>query len=290
MKKRLQALPALLISSFVLASTLPVLADPAQDQGLPAGGGQQLMPMQPIMATPANYYPAQAGGPPQGYPPQGAPMQAGAPMQGGYPPQYGGQPYPGQGAYPPQGYPQNGAPFQAGVSEAIPGQMQGAPQQQQQAAPQQYQQAPQQSYQQPSPYEMQEQAIQKGHTQNRNELDKYSPPPEVPDAAPDPGYRGEVSKGPGMKGVVGKAASIFKRTTQVAAPYAASFLVTTAAMKMANRNNGNRGFGNQYGNGYGGGYGMPMGGYGMPMGGMPGMGMYGMPGMGMGIPMGMPGF
>jgi hypothetical protein len=287
MKKRLPALPSLLIASFILASSAPVLADPAQDQGLPIGGGQQLVPMQPVMATPANYYPAQAGGPPQAYAPQGVPMQT------GYPQQYGGQPYPGAGAYPPQGYPQQGAPYQAGVSEAVPGQMQGVPQQQQQAPPQQYQQPPQQyqqppqqSYQQPSPYEMQEQAIQKGHMQNRSELDRYSPPPEVPDAGPDSGYRGEVSKGPGMKGVVGKAAGILKRTTQVAAPYAASFLVTTAAYKMANRNNGyNRGYGGGYG------YGMPMGGYGMPMGGMmPGMGMYGMPGMGMGIPMGMPGF
>jgi hypothetical protein len=170
--------------------------------------------------------------------------------------------------------------------QGVPQQQQQAPPQQYQQPPQQYQQPPQQSYQQPSPYEMQEQAIQKGHMQNRSELDRYSPPPEVPDAGPDSGYRGEVSKGPGMKGVVGKAAGILKRTTQVAAPYAASFLVTTAAYKMANRNNGyNRGYGGGYG------YGMPMGGYGMPMGGMmPGMGMYGMPGMGMGIPMGMPGF
>lgn len=285
MLKRLPALPNLLITSFILASTAPVLADPAQDQGLPNGGAQQLQPMQPMMGTPANYYPAQAAGAPQGYPQQGAPVQT------GYSQQYGGQPYQG-GAYPPQGYPQQGgAPYQAGVSEAVPGQVQQPPQQYQQAPPQQqYQQAPQQSYQQPSPYEMQEQAIQKGHMQNRSELDKYSPPPEVPDAVPDPGYRGKVSKGPGIKGVAGKAAGILKRTTQVAAPYAASFLVTTAAYKMANRNNGyNRGYGGGYGYG-GGGYGMPMGGYGMPMGGMPGMGMYGMPGMGMGIPMGMPMF
>lgn len=189
-------------------------------------------------------------------------------MQGGYPPQYGGQPYPAQG-----GYPSAGAPYQAGVLEAVPGQQPA-----QQYAPQQ-QMPPQQSYQQPSPYEMQEQAIQKGHMQNRNELDKYNPPPDVPDAV-DPGYRGEVSKGPGMKGIAGKAAGLLKRTTQVAAPMAASFLVTTAAYKMANRNsNSRRGYG-----GYGG-YGMPMGGYGVPMGGMPGMGMYGMPGMGMGMPM-----
>ncbi len=292
MKKRLQALPALLITSFVLASTAPSLADPAQDQGLPAGAGQQLVPMQPMMGTPVNNYPPQAGGPPQAYPPQGVPMQA------GYPPQYQGQPYQGQGAgaYPPQGYPQQSQAYQAGVSEAVPGQGQQAPPQQQQyqQPPQQGYQQPPQNYQQASPYEMQEQAIKQGHMQNRSELDKYSPPPEVPDAAPDPGYRGEVSKGPGMKGVVGKAAGILKRTTQVAAPYAASFLVTTAAYKMANRNN-NRGFNNGYGgmpmNGMNG-YGMPMGGYGMPMGGygMPGMGMYGMPGMGMGIPMGYPSF
>ncbi len=193
MKKRLPALPALLVTSFILASTAPVFADPGQDQGLPSGGAQQLQPMQPIMATPANYYPAQAGGPPQGYPQQSAPMQS------GYPQQYGGQAYPSGGAYPPQGYPQQGgAPYQAGVSEAVPGQGSQAqpPQQQYQQAPpqQQYQQPPQQGYQQPSPYEMQEQAIQKGHMQNRSELDKYSPPPEVPDAVPDPGYRGKVSK------------------------------------------------------------------------------------------------
>ncbi len=289
MNKRLHALPTLLITSFVLASTHPVLADPGQDQGLPAGA-QQLVPMQPTMATPANYYPAQTGGPPQGYPPQGTPAQS------GYPQQYSGQ------AYPQQGYPQQAQPYAAGVTEAVPGQNQPAPGQMQQP-PAQMQQASsqmppqqpfQQSYQQsPSPYEMQEQAIQNGHSQNRNELDKYSPPPDVPDAAPNQGYQGEVSKGAGMKGVVGKAASILKRTTQVAAPYAASFLVTTAAYKMANRNNGyNNGYGGYggYGGGYGG-YGMPMGGYGMPMGGMmPGMGMYGMPGMGMGMPIRMPGF
>ena len=193
-------------------------------------------------------------------------------MQAGYPPQYGGQPYPQQGG----GYPQGGAPYQAGVTEAVPGQQGYMPQQQMPPPPQQQ---TMQGYQQPSPYEMQEQAIQKGHMQNRNELDKYNPPPDVPDAVPDPGYRGEVSKGPGMKGIAGKAAKLLTRTTQVAAPYAASFLVTTAAYKMANRNN-NRGYRSGMG-----GYGMPMGGYGVPMGGMPGMGMYGMPGMGMGMPM-----
>jgi len=270
MKKRCFALPALLLTTFVLASTSPVFAEPSADQGLPEGGQPQLQPMQPVMASPANYYPQ--GGAPLAYPPQGAPMQA-----GGYPQQYGGQPYPQAGGYP------QGGPYQAGVSEAVPGQM-GQQMQIGQMAPGQMP-PQQQGYQQPSPYEMQEQAIRQGHMQNRNDLDKYNPPPEVPNAVPDPGYRGEVSKGPGVKGVVGKAAKILTRTTQVAAPYAASFLVTTAAYKMANRNNGfNRG------NGYGG-YGMPMGGYGMPMGGMPGMGMYGMPGMGMGIPMyGMPSF
>ncbi len=273
MKKRYFA--SLLITSFALASLSPALADPSADQGLPDAGQAQLQPMQPVMATPANYYPQ--GAPPQAYPPQGAPVQA-----GGYPQQYNGQPYPQGGGYPQSGgYPQAGQPYQAGVAEAVPGQMG------QQMAPGQMPPA-QQGYQQPSPYEMQEQAIKQGHMQNRHELDKYNPPPDVPNAAPDPDYRGEVSKGPGVKGVVGKAAKILTRTTQAAAPYAASFLVTTAAYKMANRNNGfNRGYG---GYGYGG-YGMPMGGYGMPMGGMPGMGMYGMPGMGMGIPMyGMPGF
>lgn len=282
MKNRHLALPALLLTTFLLASTAPVLADPSGDQGLPGGEQPQLQPMQPVMATPANYYPQ--SGQPQAYPPQGAPMQS-----GGYPQQYGGQQYPQQGGYPPQGYPQGGQPYQAGVSEAVPGQMgqqmapgQVAPGQMQQQMPPQPQ-----SYQQPSPYEMQEQAIKQGHMQNSSDLNKYAPP-EVPNTASDPGYRGEVSKGPGVKGVVGKAAKILTRTTQAAAPYAASFLVTTAAYKMANRNNG---YGRGYNNyGYGG-YGMPMGGYGMPMGGMPGMGMYGMPGMGMGIPMyGMPSF
>lgn len=287
MKKRLLALPALLLTTSVLISSSPAFADPPADQGLPPGGEQQLQPMQPVMATPANYYPQ--GGAPQAYPPQGA-MPS-----GGNPQQYGAPQYQQNAGYPQQGYPQ-GAPYQAGVSEAVPGQ-QMAPGQQmspgqmpplQQGYQQQQAYQPQQGFQQQSPYEMQEQAIQKGHMQNRNDLDKYNPPPDVPNAAPDPSYRGEVSKGPGVKGVVGKAAKILGRTTQAAAPYAASFLVTTAAYKMANRNGYNRGYNNGYG-GYG--YGMPMGGYGMPMGGMPGMGMYGMPGMGMGIPMyGMPSF
>ena len=278
MKNRHFALQTLLLSVVTFTACAPVWADPGQDQGLPEGGEQQLVPMQPMMGTPTNY-PAQAGAPPQGYPQQ--------PMQSGYPPQYGNQPYQ-QGGYAPQGYPQQGQPYAAGVSEAVPGQVQQMPPQQmppQQMAP------PHQGYQQPSPYEMQEQAIKHGHMQNRSELDKYSPPPEVPDGAPDPSYKGKVSKGPGIKGVAGKAAKILGRTTQAAAPYAASFLVTTAAYKMANRNNNNFNRGYGYGGMPMGGYGMPMGGYGYPMGGMvPGMGMYGMPGMGMGMPMGFPSF
>lgn len=279
MKKRHFALHSLLVSAFTLASCAPAFADPGQDQGLPAGNEQQqLVPMQPMMATPANYPPPANGAP--GYPQQ--------PMQAGYPPQYGNQPN-AQGGYAPQGYPpQQGQPYSAGVSEAVPGQVQQIPPQQ--MPPQQQMAPPQQGYQQPSAYEMQEQAIKNGHMQNRSDLDKYSPPPEVPDAVPDPSYKGRVSKGPGIKGVAGKAAKILGRTTQVAAPYAASFLVTTAAYKMANRNN--NGFNRGYGYGMPmGGYGMPMGGFGYPMGGMvPGMGMYGMPGMGMGMPMGFPSF
>lgn len=127
----------------------------------------------------------------------------------------------------------------------------------------------------------------------QNQLDKYAPPPEVGNAAPDNSYKkGRASKGNGMKGVVGGAGKVLSHGARVAAPLAASFLITTAAYKMAQPRNG-------YGNGYGGGgYGMPMGGYGMPMGGygmpgMGGMGMYGMPGMGVGMPMGgyrMPGW
>src|SRR5690348_12889868 len=112
MKKRLLALPALLLTTSVLISSSPAFADPPADQGLPPGG-EQLQPMQPVMATPANYYPQ--GGAPQAYPPQGA-MPS-----GGNPQQYGAPQYQQNAGYPQQGYPQ-GAPYQAGVSEAVPGQ------------------------------------------------------------------------------------------------------------------------------------------------------------------------
>lgn len=289
MKNRLSAFVALL--SALIFATPSVLAQQGSDQGLPPGGVLQLQPMQPTMGTQQNYAPGQTGAPaPYGNQQGGYPSALQTPQGGGYQPpqQYQGQQY----APPPQQY--QGQQYQGQQTPQYQGQAQQFQGQQQYQvptdgyAPGQVQQGAV-SEQGQSPYQQQEQAIQQ--SQMQNQLDKYAPPPEVGSASPDSYKKGRASKGSGkMKGVVGGAGKMLTHGARIAAPMAASLMITTAAYKMAQSRNG---YG--YGGGYGGGYGMPMGGYGMPMGGygMPGMGMYGMPGMGVGMPMGgyrMPGW
>ncbi|HEY9787788.1 MAG TPA: hypothetical protein V6D17_20545 [Candidatus Obscuribacterales bacterium] len=248
-----------------LCSTPIAVADAPKDASAGGPPPQGLTPMQPVMAQPMpQTAPGIPGVPPAYYPQPGAPGYPGA-----YPPGY---PQPMPGAYMGQPYPgaiPGGYPYTMQPGYAPPSGQQG--QVSQHEAP-----ARDATPSGPTPYELQEAAIQRGRMQAQAEMDMFNnskPPDPMPDPNISADYQTEGTKGAKLKSAASKVGRGIGRTVGVAAPLVGGLFLTKAIMNMGN-STGVRLVPT-------GGMGMPMGGMGMPMGGfgMPMMGGMGMPGM-----------